>query len=195
MKFANGFGLSIVLLLGVNASANIIPSFVSDTQIGTSGIYDYMYSAIVDSSEEVVTGSQLCFSGITALVLGSATAPTGWSVSSQSLTAGCPIAAGVTSPNGPGFVDFTYTGSATIVGAGTGTALGTFSFNSSDGVSGTLNDAFGATSVKLTGGGDADQGEVTGPLAPVTSVPEPATMVLFGTGVMVLGLVRRRLKI
>jgi len=192
MKLANFVGFGVVALLGAaSASADIIPTFVNTTAGAITGDDNYNYSAVVDSSENVISGNELCLSGITGLVLGSEAAPTGWTVLSQSLTAGCSINAGAGSPNTGASITWQYTG-ATIDGQAN---LGTFSFESSDTAVGTLNDAYGAVAVKNVAGGGgatANQGEVNGPIAPPSTTPEPATISLFGFGLVGIGLLKRR---
>ncbi len=175
--------LAIALVLAVAASANVVPTFVS---VGGSGsLFTYTYTVAVDSFQYVVTGDQLCLADVPGLT-GTATAPTGWT-GVENTGSGCPISAGVTKPNVPGSVLYTYTGATTIPA---GTPIGTFTFQDTIGTANSLV-AFGATSVKLSDNAPtANQGEVLGP----GTVPEPGTMVILGMGLSSLIFLKRRRK-
>lgn len=169
-----------VLAAGL-ASANVIPDFSSVS--GGGSLFTYSYGVSVDQFQYVVSGDQLCLSAIPGLT-GTATAPTGWSAT-ESTTMACPLNSGVTTPNVPGSVLYTYSGSTIPAG----TAIGTFTFQDMLGNdTGTIS--FGASSVKVSDNAPtANQGEVAGP---ATLVPEPLTSALIGTGLIGLGLLRRR---
>lgn len=174
--------LSAVALLTVGiAAANVVPTF--ETVSGSGGLFTYTYSVGIDQFQFVQTGDQLCLADVPGLT-GTATAPTNWTAT-ESTSSACPFNAGVTRPNVPGSVLFTYTGAPTIPA---GTTIGTFTFQDTIGTSSGLI-AYGATSFKVSDSqATANQGEVAGP----STVPEPASLAMLGLGLIAVFIPKRR---
>jgi hypothetical protein len=190
MKLAHLFGFGAAALLAAGASASIIPTFTGETTV--AGVSTYSYDVMVDNQQNVITGNQLCIAGITGLT-GTPTASAGWTAVDNAATGAggaCPFAAGTTSPNTGQSVLYTYTAAPSISGQAD---LGTFTFQSTNAVSGVLNDAYGAVAQKKSPLSEAtNQGELNGPLASVIGTPEPATLGLLGASLLGLGLMKRR---
>ena len=180
-----------VVFCGV-ASASIIPY---ETSISTpvSGVYTWNYSVSVAADETLTTSGSVTQSNppgtfftiydIGGYVAGSASAPTGWSVSAQLL--------GIT-PSGANVTDgslenvtWTYTGS-NVAGP---TVISGFSFKSIDGIIATGQ--FSAQSMNnVSTGVDDQEGPVNVPDPPA---PEPASLGLMGGSLIGLAMFSRRL--
>lgn len=181
-------------LFGGLASASIIPTF---TNVTGSGPFTYNYSATLSPDQNLISGSQLCFSDVSGLT-GTPTAPTNWSATNQ-LSSACPIASGVgtTVANDAPSVLYTYSG-PTVSGPSstTSTPLGNFAFQSTSGDA-TTEIGFGATAQKATGPEagtpTANQGETLGP-TPFSAVPEPEWTAFLGLGLVALAGLRRKLQ-
>src|SRR5947209_6983254 len=73
-RFA-GVAFGGLFAIGI-ASANITPTFVTDTAAG-GGLFTYSYTLALDAAQTMVTGSEFCFAGVKGLA-GTPTAPTSW---------------------------------------------------------------------------------------------------------------------
>jgi hypothetical protein len=180
--------LTLGLLASSVASASIIPTFVNESPAG-GGLFNFTYNVTLNPLENLITGSQLCFADIAGLA-GTPTGPAVWNASN--LATSCPIPAGVTAPNAAPAVLFTYTG-PTVLGSSNGgmlVPLGMFTFQSTDsGTSGII--AYGAMDQTAANGASAaNQGQATGPSA-ASAAPEPGTLILVGSGLLLVGLSRR----
>jgi len=183
MKLAHILGFGVSLLLVVNASANITPTLIAGSPTG-SGPYTWSYDVVLDSQQNLISGSQLCLADIFGLT-GTPTAPSGWTAVNQTAS-NCPIDAGVGIPNNAASVLYTYSGSTVV---GTNQSLGTFTYQSLNGTEGLI--AYGATAQKQSNSQPtANQGNVAGA---TSAVPEPTTTAMVGIGLGLMALARRRL--
>ena len=182
----NIFGLAIggLLTMGV-ASANITPTFVTDTG-PVAGLFTYMYSVSLDTAQNLIPGSELCFSDVFGLA-GTPTAPTSWSATNQPSSA-CPINSGtIPSENVSPSVLYVYSGAQVLGSSNGGLAvpLGTFTFQSTNAASSTALMGYGATAQKASNNAPtANQGATNGPQATSAAVPEPGTFLLLGAGLL-----------
>lgn len=169
------------------AKANLLP-FLSTTSPNLDGTTTFNYSVSL-STDERIDGAG---SGYTAFftiydfagyVAGSIVAPTNWSASAQ-LVGQTPV--GVTVPDDPNVwnLTFTYTGAATITGIGQ-----TFTGFSAESIYSQVNNngAFSQQSTKNAGPSSGGRDFGAGPESvPMSSVPEPSTLLMLGTGIALL---------
>jgi hypothetical protein len=206
------------LILGVvfafaAANATIIPSLVSVTADPTPGESDFNYQAVLSGDEQLNTGAigadkTACTGGTNCLPFftiydlptGSfnsvSSTPTDWGVQFQ-LTGITPTTINGSFDDGSLLnVTFFYTG-VTILGPDTITG---FTIVTNPGWSGTdPNGKFSSQATENNSGLTTDQtsGSIAVPAAtsgPTGGVPEPASTLLVGGGLLALGLFGRRMK-
>jgi hypothetical protein len=199
-------GAALALAFANLASANITVMDNPSITIGTGsflGDFGYTYLVQLDGQQQLLgnpvvgslpTNEEYCISNIDGLVAGSASivATPGFSVT-QGATGGCNINAGTTAGENTGaWVEVLYTGSATYAPS---SSLPSVTFYSIYPENAGPNTAYGGSAYNKISNGDGsfnkttNQGEITGP---ESSVPEPATTVLFGSALLAVGSFARR---
>jgi hypothetical protein len=202
-------GAALALAFANLASANVVvfdnPQVTNPTGIGAFGAdYGYTYLVQLDGQQQflgnpvpsgnLATNEEYCIANIDGLVAGSASivATPGFAVT-QGASGGCDIAAGVPASSNTGaWVEVLYTGTAVY---GPSASLPSVTFYSIYPENAGPNTAYGGSAYNKTANTDGtfnrttNQGEVTGPQS---SVPEPATMTLFGSALFGIGFFARR---
>jgi PEP-CTERM motif len=199
-------GAALALAFANLASANITVMDNPTITIGTGSFlndFGYTYLVQLDGQQQFLgnpvpvgdapTTEEYCISNIDGLVAGSASivATPGFSVT-QGATGGCNINAGNVGQNVGAWVEILYTGAAAIAPS---SALPSVTFYSTFPENTGPNTAYGGSAYSNTANGDGsfnlthNQGEITGPQG---SVPEPATMGLFGSALLAVGFFARR---
>jgi hypothetical protein len=199
-------GAALALAFANLASANITVMDNPTITIGTGSFlndFGYTYLVQLDGQQQLLgnpvpvgnlpTNEEYCISNIDGLVAGSASivATPGFSVT-QGTTGGCNINAGNAGQNIGAWVEVLYTGTATIAPS---SSLPSITFYSTFPENAGPNTAYGGSAYNKQANGDGtfnlthNQGEITGP---ESSVPEPATMGLFGSALLAVGFFARR---
>ncbi len=184
--------ICLLAIAGKPASANLLPYFVS-TSAGNSGATVFNY-AVSLSDDERMDGAGTGYTAFFTIydflgyVPGSAFAPVNWTVSVQDVGI-TPV--GVTVPDDPTLenLTFTYIGAQTVIGTGqTFTGFGAASTYPYVGVGGFFSQQ-STKNANDAGGRDYGGGPEEVPVA----VPEPASMLMLGAGLMALGWKGRKL--
>ncbi len=196
----------LTLALSSTTFANIIPT---STTITGAGPFTWTYDLQLSKDQNVNSGiaptinpvphTNLTFAGFFTIydfagyISGSCTAPSGWVCTAQKL--GFTPDDVVPTDNANIFnITWAYTSGPTIVGQLGGVDLGLFSAKSTFGT---------PTQVSYAGRGIANGGPQIGTIAdnvgntqgPLGVVPEPASLLLFGTGIAGLaGMLRKKLR-
>ncbi len=189
MKFSRKWESLVVATLGclalaaVPAKANLLP-FLSSMGPAAGGDTTFNYSVSLSDDERMDgagSGNTAFFTiyDFAGYVAGSIVAPAGWTASAQ-LVGVTPI--GVTVPDDPNVwnLTFTYVGTSTIIG--TGQTFTGFSAVSTDSIvnnSGFFSQQSTKNAGPATGGRDFGAGPES---VPMSSVPEPSTMLMLGAG-------------
>jgi hypothetical protein len=204
-----GMVMVAVFVLGLGiANANIIPSLVNVTGSGT---YTWNYQFEV-SGDQIATvgpapvinlvnpdpiptvnvGSFLTIYDFFGYVPGSCSGPSGWTCTAQNVgfTPGdvTPTADNASILN----ITWTHTSGSNLVGAPNGVTLTGFSAQSSSNLVTTVSYTSRGTK-NTTGAANGTIGDNVGRVSAPSSVPEPVTLILFGTGLLGLFGIRRKL--
>jgi PEP-CTERM motif-containing protein len=196
--------LTIALSLGAVAMANIIPT---STTITGTGPFTWTYDLQLSKDQNVNSGTaptlnpvphtNLTFGGFLTIydfagyLPGTCAGPAGWTCSAQNVGF---TPDDVVPTDNPGVVDITwaYTTGSTILGQPAGQDLGMFSAQSIFST---------ATQVSYASRGIANSGPQVGTIADnvgntqgPSAVPEPASVLSIGLGLVLLGVVRRKAK-
>jgi hypothetical protein len=182
-------------LAGV-AHANITPVLTGGPTLVSPGVWQYTYTATLDSDQGMVNGSALAIYDFQGYVGGSATAPAGWVISTPNL-APDGLSANPLPGNSddPGILDLVFTWNG---GAFNNTAVHApidFVFTANSTLNGLAPDGYAGSGVINNGTRQGNQAINFGPVSvPATAVPEPATwaMMILGFGMVGYGLRLRR---
>jgi hypothetical protein len=181
--------LTFAAALGAGtAHAGLIPTTVTVTPEG--GNFRWTYAVVLPSDMQLQAGDYFGIYNFHGLVPGSGSAPDGWSLSTPAVS---PLSPNVTifdDPAAPNLV-WTYTGPTIPTGQ---IGLGNFWASSRSG-SGERSLFVGRNARSGDGEYDTNISDVavpSGDAAAPPGVPEPATLVLAGLGLPLVGLLRRR---
>jgi hypothetical protein len=174
------------LVMGARAEAAFTISLASVTPSG--GEYIYNYTAQITAGDEIRAGDFFRIYDFYGYVPGSISAPAGWTASTALTNPTPPPNVLIPLGDDPAVTNliFTYTGAAAIDGPST---ILNFTARSIYGVGGQKN--FAGRNTQLNGPNAGQPVDSVGNVT-VPAVPEPASLVSMGLGVIALGLVARR---
>jgi hypothetical protein len=191
----------LALALCAVATANIIPTWNSTTPSGSVFLWSYNFDLSADqnagvgpapsvnptASDSLVGGSYLTIMDFAGYVDGSCTGPAGWACTVQNVGY---TPDSVLPTDNAGIVNITWahTTGSTILGAPDGVDLGTFTAQSTIGIP-KVGVNYVSRGIGTASGLIANNVGFTSAPDPV---PEPVTMALIGSGLVVLGVLRRR---
>jgi hypothetical protein len=182
---------AVVGLAGSSAQAGLLPTGV--TVFPEAGNFRWQYAIVLPTDMKLQSSNYFTIYDFAGLVEGSVIAPdANWTVTVQNVGAIPPLLNPTDDPNIPNLL-FTYNGPTIPAGQlGLGNFMATSVFSQKAEVSFTAVTT--RTSDGLRDSNITTTDAPTGQLNPVPGVPEPATLLLAGLGLPLLGLARLRKK-